>query len=108
MSMIDSAIRLQRDVPEAEASIDDALIAVSSLMASLVTARRETGVPAKTGQATIQRLAKAQMSLIEASSDVLRVHGELAKIGRESAGLDVHEDCPPASGAAKPHLVAVA
>jgi hypothetical protein len=48
------------------------------------------------------------MSLIEASSDVLRVHGELVRIGRETAGLDVHEDCPPASGAAKPHLAAVA
>lgn len=108
MSKIESANRLRRHMPAAEASIDDALIAVSSLMASVVTARRETGVPARTGQATIHRLAKAQMSLIEASSDVLRVHGELVRIGRETAGLDVHEDCPPASGAAKPHLAAVA
>lgn len=108
MSMIDSATRLQRHVPVAEARIDDALIAVSSLMASIVTARRETGVPAKTGQATIQRLAKAQMSLILASSDVLRVHGELVQIGRETGGLDVHEDCPDTPRAAVPHLAAVA
>ncbi len=108
MSKQDCTTRIQREVPAAEARIDDALIAVSSLMASIVTARRETDVPAKTGQATIQRLAKAQMSLIEASSDVLRVHGELVKIGRETAGLDVHEECPNIARAATPHLAAVA
>jgi hypothetical protein len=85
--------RLQREVPGAEASIDNALIAVSSLMTSVVTARQQTGVAPKTGQASILRLAKAQMSLVEVSGDVLRVHGELADIGQETAGLDLHE-CP--------------
>lgn len=108
MSIIRTADRLQRDVPVAEASIDDALIAVSLLMSSVVAARRETGVPARTGQATIQRLVKVQMSLVAASGDVLRVHGELSRIGQECAGLDVHEECPKASGAATPHLTAVA
>ena len=42
-----TAARLIRDVPAAEVRIDDALIAVSSLMTSVVTARRDTaGVPA--------------------------------------------------------------
>lgn len=108
MSIIQTTDRLQRDVPAAEASIDDALIAVSSLMTSVVAARRETGVPARTGHATIQRLVKVQMSLVEASGDVLRVHGDLVRIGQESAGLDLHEKCPPASGAAKPQLAVVA
>ena len=67
------AARLQRDVPTAEAKVDDAIIALSSLMTSMVTARRESGAPAKTGQATILRLAKAQMSLVDVSSDVLRI-----------------------------------
>ena len=101
------AARLQRDVPNAEASIDEALIAVSALMTSVVTARRETGVPAKTGQATILRLAKAQMSLVEVGGDVLRIHGELADIGQERAGYDLHE-CPPASAAAGTKLAIVA
>ena len=86
--------RISRDVPKAEASIDEALVSVSALMSSLVQARLETGVPAVTGQAAIRRLAKAQMSLVEASSDVLRMHGELARIGREFAAGDLHE-CPP-------------
>ena len=73
--------RLEREVPNAEMRVDDALIAVSSLFTSVVTARRETGVPTKTGQGTILRLAKAQMSLVEVSGDILRAHGELADIG---------------------------
>ena len=89
-----TAARLIRDVPAAEVRIDDALIAVSSLMTSVVTARRDTnGVPATRGQATIRRLMKAQMALVDVSGDILRVHGELADIGRETAGYDLHE-CP--------------
>lgn len=88
------ARKLQRQIPAAETRIDDALIAVSSLMTTIVTARRDTGDvrPAK-GQATIHRLAKAQLALMDASGGVLRVHGDLAGIARESAGLDPHE-CP--------------
>ncbi|MBL0916144.1 MAG: hypothetical protein IBJ13_11730 [Sphingopyxis sp.] len=108
MSIHQSTERLQRDVPTAEDSIADALIAVSSLMTSMVTARRETGVPSRTGHAAIARLAKAQVSLVAVSGDVLRVHGELVQIGREVAGLDLHEECPPSEGAGKPHLAIVA
>lgn len=89
-----TAARLIRDVPAAEVRVDDALIAVSSLMASVVTARRNTaGVPAVKGQAAIRRLMKMQMALVDVSGDILRVHGELAEIGRETAGYDLHE-CP--------------
>ncbi|MGV1681788.1 hypothetical protein [Sphingopyxis sp. NJF-3] len=89
-----TAARLVRDVPAAEVRIDDALIAVSSLMTSVVTARRDTaGVSARKGQTTIRRLLKAQTALIDVSGDILRVHGELADIGRETGGYDLHE-CP--------------
>ncbi|MGB5483126.1 hypothetical protein [Parasphingorhabdus sp.] len=101
--------QIKQDVPLTEASIDEALISVSNLMSTLVRARLDTGVPAATGQIAVRRLAKAQMALVEASSDVLRVHGELAKVGREYAGLDVHETCPPAqASAAKGKLLSVA
>lgn len=87
-------VRLEEDVPTAERKIDDALIAVSSLMTSAVAARRDTvGVPAAKGHATIQRIARVQRALIDASGDVMRVHGQLVEIGRETAGYDLHE-CP--------------
>lgn len=99
--------RLQQDLPAAEARLDDALIALSSLMATVVSARRDTaGVPAAKGHGTIHRLAKAQMALVDVSGDILRVHGDLAEIGRETAGLDLHE-CPPIAAEASAKLVAV-
>lgn len=94
-----SAARLVRDIPAAEIRVDDALIAISTLMTSVVTARRDTaGVPLMRGQATIRRLMKAQMALVDVSGDILRVHGDIADIGRETAGYDLHE-CPSVAGA---------
>ena len=91
--------RLEREVPAAEHRIDDALVAVSSLLTSVVTARRDIkGVQPVKGQAAIHRLAKAQLALVDVSGDILRVHGELAEIGRETAGYDLHE-CPASASA---------
>lgn len=103
-----TAERLQQAVPAAEAQIDGALIAISSLMGEVVAARRDiVGVPATKGHATIHRIAKAQMALVGVSGDILRVHSELAEIGRERSGLDLHE-CPAIASdpAAKLTLVA--
>ncbi|MEO9635761.1 MAG: hypothetical protein ABJF89_11180 [Parasphingorhabdus sp.] len=101
--------KIKQEVPQTEASIDQALVSVSSLMVTLIEARMNAGTPAGTGQVAVRRLAKAQMALVEASSDVFRVHGELKKVGQELAGMDTHENCPPAqaSGAeGKLHSVA--
>jgi len=94
--------QIKQDMPHTEVSIDQALISVSNLLATLVQARVDTGVPAATGQIAVRRLAKAQMALVEASSDVLRVHGELQKVGREFAGMDLHETCPAVQGSLTP------
>jgi hypothetical protein len=100
--------RLARDVPAAEIRIDDALIAMSSLMTSVVTARRDTaGVPAIKGHAAIRRLMRAQMALVDVSGAMLRVHGDLAEIGRETAGYDLHE-CPKIARSASAPLASVA
>ncbi|MCO4091536.1 MAG: hypothetical protein HEQ34_06235 [Sphingorhabdus sp.] len=88
-----AAARISRQVPLTEGSIDDALIQVSTLITQLVTARKQTGVSAATGQSTIVRLAKAQNALMTASSDVLRVHKDLAQLAEVHAGFDLHE-CP--------------
>lgn len=85
--------KIQRDLPQAEASVDQALISVSDLMSTLVQARLDSGVPAATGQVAIRRLAKAQMALVDASSDIVRVHGEMVKVGREYAGY-ADRECP--------------
>lgn len=102
------AARLQRQVPAAENRIDDAMIAVASLMASVVTARRDTtGVPAVKGHTAIHRLAKMQLALVGVSGEALRVHGELSDIARETAGLDMHE-CPAVASDTSAHAAAAA
>lgn len=88
-----AAARLSRDVPRAEASIDEALISVAQLMTTMVQARRDTGVAASTGQSAILRLAKAQLAMVGASNDVLRVHSELVRAGNATGMLDLHEEC---------------
>lgn len=90
-----AAARINRQVPLTEACLDDALIHVSTLIAQLVSARKETGVPASTGQAALVRLTKAQAALMTASSDILRVHTDLARLAEVHAGMDLHE-CPKA------------
>jgi len=91
------AARLQHQLPAAETRIDDAMIAVASLTASVVTARRDTtGVAPIRGLATIRRLVRMQTALVAVSGDVLRVHGDLVDIARETAGLDMHT-CPSAA-----------
>ncbi len=86
------ASRVVRTIPVAEKSVDDAIAALADLMAAIVRARWEAGVPASTGQATILRLAKAQMQLVEVSNNVLRVHGEIAALGKEHMSWP---ECPP-------------
>ncbi len=101
--------RISRELPEAELLVDQALASVSELMNTIVQARIDTGVPAATAQLAIRRLAKAQSALVDVSTDVLRAHDELKKVGREHAGWDT-EECPPAQARkeAKPVLSIVA
>lgn len=93
-----AADQIQHELPQTEASVDQALISISDLMSTLVQARLDTGVPAATGQVAIRRLAKAQMALVDASTDMMRVHGELKKVGREHAGYGDRE-CPELASA---------
>ncbi|MGL5837071.1 MAG: hypothetical protein ACRCY3_01065 [Sphingorhabdus sp.] len=80
-------------IPQTEAAIDDAMFAVANLMATLVKARKDSGVPGSTGQATLMRLAKTQISLVGVSNDVLRVHGDMLDVGKIYSVADMHGEC---------------
>lgn len=84
--------RITREIAEAEASLNDALIRQSQLFATMLIARRDAGETAFTGQDALLRLAKSQQSLLAASGDLARVHGRLVDINREMGGLA--DDCP--------------
>ena len=92
-----AADRLRTDLGALESAIDATLAAAAKLTQSMLTARRESDVPVHTGQIALMRLQRAQAHLIAGSSDVFRVHDEMARIGQEFGMLD---DPTPASGLA--------
>ena len=85
-------MRIVRDLREAEAALDQALLTQSSLLATMVEARRATGSAPFLGQEAMMRLTKSQQTLLSAGSDLARVHSNLLKVQEEVTG---YEDCPP-------------
>lgn len=91
-------LRITRDLHEAEAALDEALIRQANLLATMVRARREASVGPFTGQEALLRLAASQKAMLDASGELARVHGKLADVGRE-LGSGYADDCPPAGSA---------
>lgn len=87
-------MRITRDLHEAEAAIDEALIRQANLLATMVRARRQSSVGAFTGQEALLRLAASQKAMLDASNEIARVHGKLLDVGREM-GSGLVDDCPP-------------
>ena len=96
MSMPISAAtaRIARQLRDAESKTDAALLAATELMATLIQARSNPAVSVHTGQRALHRLARAQQSIIEGSSDIFRVHDEMSTIGREMSLLDENGSTP--------------
>jgi hypothetical protein len=98
MTISAATARLARQLPEAEHDIDQALMALTTLLNSMVAARSAEGVAPGTGEMAIQHVGKAIEGLISASGEVAKAHGRLRKIHQETGLADVG-DCPPASAA---------
>lgn len=90
--------RIARQLPEAELSLDSALLASARLMESMLIARQADGVEVYTGQTALMRLAKAQRTLIESQNDMIRVHQELRGIGRQVKAISDDEGSCPTEG----------
>lgn len=95
LTLASATARIARQLKDAESRTDEALIAMSELMSSLVRARASTDVVPHTGQTALIRLAQAQRSIIEGSNDLFRVHDVMANIGREMGVLDEPGTTPP-------------
>jgi len=90
-----AAARIGRHLPEAEISLDNALLASARLMESMLLARQADGVEVFTGQSALVRLAKTQRTLLTSQHDMMRVHQELLSIGHEvKATADEPGRCP--------------
>lgn len=87
--------RIVRELPQLEQTVDQAIADCAALMRTMALARQIENVSAGTGQVAFLRLSKAQQNLIDAASEVHRVHGELSKINHEVHGGPTHnEECP--------------
>lgn len=85
-------MRVTRDLRDAEAALDEALIRQANLLSSMVTARREAGLPAFLGQDALMRLLKSQQAMVDAGGELARVHGRLSAIAVETMGGN--DECP--------------
>ncbi len=92
MSIEVAQLRITRDLKEAEAALDEALVCQAALLMTVVSARKETGSPPFKGHETLLRLNKSQQSLLASGGDLSRVHGQLLDIAREMSGGS--HDCP--------------
>ena len=102
MTIDAAAARISRQLPEAEVSLDTALLASARLMESMLLARGVGGMQLYAAQTALMRLAKTQRSLIESQNDMIRVHKELLRVGREVKAVgDDNGDCPKESATLK-------
>ena len=90
-----AAIRIQRQLREAEEADDRALLAKIQLMESMVRARLVNDVNAMTGQAALLRLNRANQSQLDARNDLGRVHSAMIEVAFQVDASVDENDCPP-------------
>jgi hypothetical protein len=88
-------LRIARDLHQAEAALDEALVRQAQLLQTMVGARRGTGVAPFLGQEALMRLVKSQQAMLDAGGELARVHGRLSTIAVETCGGN--DACPPAA-----------
>lgn len=93
-------VRIARELRDAEAALNEALLRQSSLLSTLVTARRDVGAAPFMGQDVLLRLVRSQQSLLSAGGDLARVHSRLIDIDSkyDAAPQQRIEKCPPPAG----------
>lgn len=101
----DEVLNIRKLMREAEAVSDEAMIAFSKLKAAMITARQNPDLPVDVGQRAIMRLTQAEQQALGISTNLLRVHDELSKIGREFAGGDAGDQTNIATAALESDLI---
>ncbi len=100
------AILIRKQVREAEAVTDEAMLACAKLKQALLTARQNPAVGVSAGQRAIMRLNQAEQQAFAMSTNLLRLHEELNLVAREYMGDDDMPETPvTALPAADPETV---
>ena len=92
--ILPAARQIRSDIRSSEDGFDLALANNARLVASLLDARRETGVPAQVGRAALNHALEAISLAAKARESLLQAHEQLASLNlRELAAGDLSE-CP--------------
>jgi len=81
MTLPAAKLRIARNLHQAEAALDGALLKQDGLLATLITARSETGRVSSLGHAELMRLVKSQQTLLSSSSGPAGTGGGLNDAG---------------------------
>lgn len=102
--VLSDAHNLKKLIREAEALADEAIIAMARLKQAMLSARQNPEVEIHTGQRALIRLTEAEAQALSMSTNLLRVHDELSKVGRVHAGgeSDIPTEIPSSAIAATP------
>ena len=84
--ILEDAQTIRKHIREAEAVTDEAMIACSKLKQLILKARQNPEVNVDAGQKAMVRLLQAEQQALAMSTNLLRVHEELNKVGREYMG----------------------
>lgn len=99
MTIAVATARISRQLPEAEVSLDSALLASAQLMETILLTSGQEGQEPYARQAALMRLARAQCLLIESQNNMLRLHEEVLGIGKEIKAVgDDDGNCPKPTG----------
>ena len=94
MDRIAATARLTREVQETETKLADALVSAAALMHTCAVASRDNHADPAMVHAALLRSQKTIGSLVEARAEVIRTHGALRTIFRETAGPMEPYPCP--------------
>ena len=93
----EDALALRKLIREEEAVSDEAMLACARLKQAMIRARQNPEAAVDAGQRALMRLTQAEAQALAMSTNLLRVHDELSKIGREMLGGDEHTQVASAS-----------
>lgn len=86
--ILNDARKIRKLVREAEALADESMLAFARLKQAMIAARQNPAMEVDTGQRALMRLTQAEAQALAMSTSLLRVHDELSKVARETAGGD--------------------
>ncbi|MEP5938059.1 MAG: hypothetical protein ABJ239_07015 [Erythrobacter sp.] len=86
--ILNDAYNMKKLMREAEALADESMLAFAKLKQAMLSARQNPAVNVDTGQRALMRLNQAEQQAMAMSTNLLRVHDELSKVARVTAGAD--------------------